>query len=639
MNKPLRFAGLLLLSLLAFNTQSRAQKMWVLTTNDMFYSTDASNLAMMSTPMAVTGLPSGMSLVGMDVRPATGEVYLFGYNSTQQMAQVFTLDTTNGMLSAIGMGINNLVLEGQVGFDFNPTVDRIRVVSSGNQDYRLHPTTGALVATDGTLMYAATDVNAGVNPNIGSAAYTNSFIGSTSTTLYNYDDSLNVLTIQNPPNNGVQNTVGSSGLMQNLMDATSSLDIYFNPSNMQNVAYLAANTGSNTIDSLYSINLSTGMTTVIGSMNMAVKEIAFHIDRTAPALTGVEMYALASNNNLLRFNTSDPSYLISATPVSGLSAGQTLVGMDVRPVDLKLYGIGYNAATMVARIYTIEPATGVATPVSADSITNIDLSGRVGVDFNPVADRIRVVTSNNKNYRFNQLNGLLAATDSMLSYKMGDVNFGVDPDVSTSAYTNSIVAPTGTLLYTHDDSLNVLLTQDPPNDGLLNTIGATGLMLNAMDKTSDMDIYYDHATQMNIAYFAANVAGSFDQLYTINLATGAATLLGSIGMGVAVLDIAAQLAATPPATSVKELNKAFNGLEAYPNPLNGALNLRFSLPTDAAVQIALYDLTGKKVSTLYNQNTAAGSHALQFETSSLPSGMYLLRLESQGQSQVIKLVK
>ena len=639
MNKPLRFASLLLVALLAFNSQSQAQKMWVLTTNDLFYSTDASNLAMMSTPMAVTGLPSGMSLVGMDVRPATGEVYLFGYNSAQQMAQVFTLDTTTGMLSAIGMGISNLVLEGQVGFDFNPTVDRIRVVSSGNQDYRLHPTTGALVATDGTLMYAANDVNAGVNPNIGSAAYTNSFIGSTSTTLYNYDDSLNVLTIQNPPNNGVQNTVGSSGLMQNLMDATSSLDIYFNPSNMQNVAYLAANTGSNTIDSLYSINLSTGMTTVIGSMNMAVKEIAFHIDRTAPALTGVEMYALASNNNLLRFNTSDPSYLISATPVSGLSAGQTLVGMDVRPVDLKLYGIGYNAATMVARIYTIEPATGVATPVSADSITNIDLSGRVGVDFNPVADRIRVVTSNNKNYRFNQLNGLLAATDSMLSYKMGDVNFGVDPDVSTSAYTNSIVAPTGTLLYTHDDSLNVLLTQDPPNDGLLNTIGATGLMLNAMDRTSDMDIYYDHATQMNIAYFAANVAGSFDQLYTINLATGAATLLGSIGMGVAVLDIAAQLAATPPATSVNELNKAFNGLEAYPNPLNGALNLRFSLPTDAAVQIALYDLTGKKVSTLYNQNTAAGSHALQFETSSLPSGMYLLRFESQGQSQVIKLVK
>lgn len=639
MNKPLRFASLLLVALLAFNSQSRAQKMWVLTTNDMFYSTNASNLAMMSTPMAVTGLPSGMSLVGMDVRPATGQVYLFGYNSAQQMAQVFTLDTTNGMLSAIGMGISNLVLEGQVGFDFNPTVDRIRVVSSGNQDYRLHPTTGALVATDGTLMYAATDVNAGVNPNIGSAAYTNSFIGSTSTTLYNYDDSLNVLTIQNPPNNGVQNTVGSSGLMQNLMDATSSLDIYFNPSNMQNVAYLAANTGSNTNDSLYSINLSTGMTTVIGSMNMAVKEIAFHIDRTAPALTGVDMYALASNNNLLRFNTSDPSYLISATPVSGLTAGQTLVGMDVRPVDLKLYGIGYNAATMVARIYTIEPSTGVATPVSADSITNIDLSGRVGVDFNPVADRIRVVTSNNKNYRFNQLNGLLAATDSMLSYKMGDVNFGMDPDVSTSAYTNSIVAPMGTLLYTHDDSLNVLLTQDPPNDGLLNTIGATGLMLNAMDKTSDMDIYYDHATQMNIAYFAANVSGSFDQLYTINLATGAATALGSIGMGVAVVDIAAQLAATPPATSVTELNKAFNGLEAYPNPLHGALNLRFSLPTDAAVQIALYDLTGKKVSSLYNQNTAAGSHALQFETSSLPSGMYLLRLESQGQSQVIKLVK
>lgn len=427
----------------------------------MLYWIDASNPAAMSTPVAVTGLASGSALVGMDVRPATGQLYALGYDAAQQKGQIYTLDTNSAMLMPVGPGITSFMLSGQVGFDFNPTVDRIRVVSSDAHDYRLHPVTGGLVATDGTLMYAMGDVNAGKNPNIGSGAYTNSYIGSTATTLYNYDDSLNVLTIQNPPNNGIQNTVGSSGLMQNLADPTSDIDIYFNPMTGQNIAYFVANTGTNVNDSLYTINLSTGMATVIRALNMPVKDIACMISRTPPVLNGIELYALSANDNLLRFNTSAPTHLISASPVSGLTPGQVLVGMDVRPVDLKLYGIGYNAATRVARIYTIDPATGVATPVSADSITNIDLSGRVGVDFNPVADRIRVVTSNDKNYRFNQLTGLLAANDSSLKYKNGDINFGANPDVSTAAYTNSIVAPGSTLLYTYDDSLNVLLTQGP----------------------------------------------------------------------------------------------------------------------------------------------------------------------------------
>ena len=639
MRKPLRFVGMLLFGLLAMNAELHAQKMWVLTTNNMFYSTYVNNLSLMSTPMAITGIPSGMSLEGMDVRPATGQVYVLGYHASQQMGQIFTLDTSNAMLTPIGPGISNWVLNGQVGFDFNPTVDRIRVVSSGDQDYRLHPTTGALVATDGALMYAANDVNAGKNPNIGSAAYTNSFIGSTSTTLYNYDDSLNVLTIQNPPNNGIQNTIGATGLMQNLMDATSAFDIYFDPASRQNLGFLAANTGNSNIDSLYSINLSNGLVSAVGSLNMAVKEIAFHIDRTAPALNGVSMYALASNNNLLRFNTSDPSYIISAMPVTGLSAGQSLVGMDVRPVDLKLYGIGYNPTSMVARIYTIEPSTGVATPVSADSISNIDLSGRVGVDFNPVADRLRVVTSNNKNYRFNQLTGLLAATDSSLRFNDGDVHFATDPDVSTAAYTNSFVSPTNTMMFTHDDSLNVLLLQNPPNNGILNTIGATGLMVNPMDKSSDLDIFYDHANQMNMAYLAANVSGNFDQLYSINLGTGNATALGSIGLGIAVLDIAAQLQATPASTNVRNVQDELVGIEAFPNPFNGQLHLRFNLLDASRVQVDLYDVSGKKVRTLYNQITAAGNHSLAFETADLSNGFYFLRVDMHGRSKSIRMVK
>lgn len=87
-----------------------------------------------------------------------------------------------------------------MGFDFNPTVDRIRLVTENEQNLRLHPETGMVAAVDG-----------GINPgdrNITAAAYTNSFAGATSTTLYKIDFAERKLFRQNPPNNGTQEEIG-----------------------------------------------------------------------------------------------------------------------------------------------------------------------------------------------------------------------------------------------------------------------------------------------------------------------------------------------------------------------------------------------------------------------------------------------
>lgn len=164
-------------------------------------------------------------------------------------------------------------------------------------------------------------------------------------------------------------------------------------------------------------------------------------------------------------------------------------------------------------------------------------------------------------------------------------------------------------------------------------------MVNAMDKTSDMDIYYDHATQTNMAFFAANVSGSFDKLYSMNLSTGATMEIGGIGMGIAVKDIAVQLAATPPATSVFEVNSNITDFTAYPNLMTGPLTLRFVVKNSSQVQISLFDVTGKKVADLLQQTVEAGENEVQFSTADLPQGLYILRMESNGQSRVIKLVK
>jgi len=115
----------------------------------------------------ITGITAGQRVVGIDVRPNTGQLYALGYNSslTTANAQLYTLDYNSAVLTAVGPAVTlNLADDNRantrgylpnVGFDFNPRVDRIRVVAPNRTDYRLNPNTGALAATDGTLTYAA----------------------------------------------------------------------------------------------------------------------------------------------------------------------------------------------------------------------------------------------------------------------------------------------------------------------------------------------------------------------------------------------------------------------------------------------------------------------------------------------------
>ncbi len=616
---------------------ARSQTILGLTNANELVMFDAANPAMHSAPMAITGVASSQDIVGMDVRPLTGEVYLLGYNMSMNQAQLYKLDTASKMAMTVGSSIN-LMLNGKVGFDFNPTVDRIRVITSGGQNYRLHPITGALVATDGMLMYNTTDVNAGAMPRVASGAYTNSYPGATTTALYNFDDSLNVITLQNPPNNGVQNTIGKTGLMVNAMDATSDMDIYYNPQTMQNEAYLVANSGTNTNDVLYLVNLTSGKVGFVGNTGLALKDIAVPIQLTKSAPMGKMAYALTQNNYLVSFYTGNPSQILTHVPVSGLSNGQVLVGMDVRATDLKMYGLGYNANTMVARVYTINPVSGLATPVSADSISGIDLSGNVGVDFNPVADRMRVVTSNNKNYRINQLTGMLAAVDSTLAFNISDMNAGANPYVATVAYSNSKVGATTTTMYIFDDSLNVFGTQNPPNAGILNTIAASNIMVNAMDRTSDMDVYYNHETDSNEAYFIANTMNNNDMLYMLNLNNGMATPIGSIGWGIAIKDFAIQLDSTPVVSGLARLNANNITFTAYPNPIGNEVTLALQSKVSGNAAVRIIDITGREVlhtNTLVKQ----GLNELVINTIDFKSGIYFVTVILNNQQTTLKLIK
>ncbi|MBW4437445.1 MAG: DUF4394 domain-containing protein [Pleurocapsa minor GSE-CHR-MK-17-07R] len=212
-----------------------------------------------STRTPVTGLPGGESILAIDIRPANRQLW-----ALTSGGRIVAIDTGSGAVTFTG-GTFTTALNGDAfGLDFNPTVDRIRLTSSAGQDLRLNPNNGAVAAVDGALSFAATDANAGATPRIVASAYTNNFATSTTTTLYNLDAGLDILTIQNPPNNGTQVTVGPLGV--NVPD-NASFDIR-SLSTGTDEGYAAF--GS----SFYSINLANGAASLIGSLPESVVAIA-----------------------------------------------------------------------------------------------------------------------------------------------------------------------------------------------------------------------------------------------------------------------------------------------------------------------------------------------------------------------------
>src|SRR5205823_14528792 len=101
----------------------------------------------------------------------------------------------------------------------------------------------------------------------------------------------------------------------------------------------------------------------------------------------------------------------------------------------------------------------------------------VTVDFNPVADRLRVMGSDGTSLRVNVDDGK-ATVDGSHKYKEGDANAGKTPKVVAGAYSNSWKGTKATGLYNIDAATGSLVSQAPPNDGVLNTIGALGMPVN-----------------------------------------------------------------------------------------------------------------------------------------------------------------
>src|ERR1051326_4480378 len=164
-----------------------------------------------------------------------------------------------------------------------------------------------------------------------------------------------------------------------------------------------------------------------------------------------DIFAITTANNLLRFKSDAPVATTFIGPITGLQPSEQIVAIDVRPTNGQLYGLGNVGG--VGRLYTINPATAAATLVAtlaADpSDTTSPYTALTGtafdIDFDPVADRLRVVSDTDQNLRVNPANGQVI-TDNNLGYGASDTNFGANPNIVAAAYTNSFVGATSTKL-------------------------------------------------------------------------------------------------------------------------------------------------------------------------------------------------
>lgn len=225
---------------------------FALTNNNLLLSFNSNAPANVLATTGLSGLATGETILGIDFRPATGA--LLGISNQNKM---YTINTTTGVVTQVGTTAFTPVLSGtHVGFDFNPTVDRIRVHTDLRQDLRLHPETGAVAAVDTALAYAAGDVGAGAAASIAGTAYTNSVAGATSTVLFAIDSERDSLVRLNNPNDGQLTTVGP-------LNISTTSDIGFDIA-ADGAAYASLTTG--TASTFYTLNLTNGGANLVGAI-------------------------------------------------------------------------------------------------------------------------------------------------------------------------------------------------------------------------------------------------------------------------------------------------------------------------------------------------------------------------------------
>ncbi len=350
---------------------AQAELITVLTSGNRLLTIDSATPGTLTKPaVSVTGLASGDTLVGIDYRPATGVLYALG-----SAGSIYSIDANTGSATLAGPAGQFTLTGTRFGFDFNPTVDRLRIISDADQNLRVNPNNGALAATDGNIAFAPTDPNVGQNPNAVGAAYTNSFPGAAATVLYDIDSNLDILVAQDPANAGTLFTIGALG--------TDTSDVVgFDISPTSGVAYASFTTSAAPAGtSLYTVNLRSGAATASGSPALIAPA-----DLLAESV--VDIAAVADNGTRLRnISTrgrvgSGDDVLIAGFITRGRGPAGVAGTYIIRALGPSLSGMGLGTP-LSDPIVTVYDSSGVALATNDDFSSSPDAAAITAAQLAP----------------------------------------------------------------------------------------------------------------------------------------------------------------------------------------------------------------------------------------------------------------
>ncbi len=257
-----------------------------------------------------------------------------------------------------------------------------------------------------------------------------------------------------------------------------------------------------------------------------------------------EIVAVSTSNHLLRFNAGQPQNVRERRPLQGLRAGETLLGIDYRVARGELFALGASG-----QLYRIDVEQARATPVGPPSALPT-AGSEWGVDFNPTVDRIRLVNEAGFNLRLHPDTGAVVDGDTQtpglqrdgrLAYDASDSHAGQPARVLAAGYTYDKTSEQITTNYALDGALGTLVHQGTkagavpavsPNSGRIFTVGTLGV--GSFDHAS-----FDISDVNNIAYAGLhNKGAAATRWYRVDLATGKATFIGTVGGGQALVGAA-----------------------------------------------------------------------------------------------------
>ena len=545
------FSGLLLLSAISaglaacgsstttFTVPVSAPNAYLLTSNDQIVGVDLDSMefarSVRSIPRATTAsttTPNTLALepgeVIQDIDYRNSEGVLYALTTLSGKGYIIRIDPSSGVI----LRVSTLVTEGtttQIALsdtgtsytiDFNPVVDRLRVIGSNGSNLRVD------VSTGDTL----TDTNIQSGNTITGAAYEDSFSSAgRGTQLFTLDSSMDRVNLQSPPNDGTQSNLKSLLGSTTNVESINGYDI--NPSNNTGLALLTPDgrQPGYTLSPCATPRADPSLPPP-RSLTGRITYKSFTFLTTAnPTVT-----ALTNDNSVHTFRANQPSVVSAEIPLSGLTGtgAEKVIGLDFRQSDRTLYALSNEKNVYsVAVDGTLTSKSTLATTVTDQHYT---------LDLNPLSsssppNHLRLIGANLSTLVADVENGNVS---SMSTVK--NVSGLLPPVVKAAAYLNNFRGSTLTSLLVIDSANNALSVQDisgTSSDGTLTRRSALGITLDPSSPVGFDASGRNNENQLLMA--RTSNTGNFS-LYRVNSAvtSNPLTLIDAIASSSEFIDIA-----------------------------------------------------------------------------------------------------